>query len=802
MSGPISKLTVRAVKGVRSEIELPLSGHSMMVVGDNGTGKSSVFHGLRWAVQGQGRPSAADRRKAAEHFHHHLLCSASESHVRVELADGGAIDVGLDAEAFEGSGETFRAAAIRGNPFLSRKELLGVLDDKPGDRFRYIESFLDLGVIDEHLAVLEARIQRLQRAWEADASYVGETASAVLRLVDHNEPVAGWSELAQALRVVGHDLGVVALAANWDEQKAAAKLLKHNLADADLPKRRGWLLGALGDLDSVESEMTEAGPFGMADAFAEVRRLSAAADEAALADLLAHAEVHFRNLEGSVCPVCEQAVSYSETHAAISRRLDGLKAYRDATARVQRLLREYQQTCARILRIAQMIVKGAAVTEVPTVSVGALETPGETLLLGRIGATPEEFDAAVQALGGSAAEEWLVRWLDALRKVGNDALAVLPDGEATARGHAYVSAIELAEQKRERFQQAQARAEGNELRKSRLAAWSNAVRKARQSVAKKVMAAIQKQVELYYGLVHPVDRVEEATGAPSIVVQGHGRGTAMIEGRFGGQTVKDPRWVYSDGHLDTVALCVFLALRRYRGDQSADTKVLVLDDVVLSIDLGHGRRFIGLLRDHFGDHQILMFTHNRLFADWVTSLMPGMRQMAFRGWSLEGGPELADHMGARGALVSAIADRTGFEIAQSMGYFLEDWLRDARFEYQLAIPAKRGDRYSLNDVWGKFSADMKKLANKLEPKYQTVVDALDRLKDIPDVRNALGGHPNEFAKEYPRGVVVDLANAVLELCDALYCLDCRSFVAPLGDRRDPEMLVCRKRHIRYLAKAR
>ncbi len=72
-------------------------------------------------------------------------------------------------------------------------------------------------------------------------------------------------------------------------------------------------------------------------------------------------------------------------------------------------------------------------------------------------------------------------------------------------------------------------------------------------------------------------------------------------------------------------ICIFLALRRYRGGRKGDPRLLVLDDIIIiSIDLGHSRRLIELLRDEFGYHQILLPTHNGLFAHCrIQHLPPG-----------------------------------------------------------------------------------------------------------------------------------------------------------------------------------
>src|SRR5262249_27497620 len=159
----------------------------------------------------------------------------------------------------------------------------------------------------------------------------------------------------------------------------------------------------------------------------------------------------------------------------------------------------------------------------------------------------------------------------------------------------------------------------------------------------------------------------------------------------------DPKWVYSDGHLDTVGICIFLGLRRYRAKNPGDPKLIVLDDVVLSIDLGHARRLITLLRDEFKDHQLLIFTHNGLFARWCLGLMPGLKKLDVLGWSLETGPRISDYASGIERLKEAIEKSPPKQIAMSLMWLLDEWLVECRFAYSLSVPAKIGEEYTLTE---------------------------------------------------------------------------------------------------------
>jgi hypothetical protein len=303
-----------------------------------------------------------------------------------------------------------------------------------------------------------------------------------------------------------------------------------------------------------------------------------------------------------------------------------------------------------------------------------------------------------------------------------------------------------------------------------------ALRRSRQDVAGEILGAIGATVAEYYLAIHPPGNPDEATGAPSIEVQRHGKGSAFVRGKFRNEGIKDPRWVYSDGHLDTVGICVFLALRRLRADAKGDSKLLILDDIVLSIDLGHARRLIDLLKAEFSDHQTIILTHNGLFAYWCTYLMPGMRRLRIRSWTLEAGPTVGDMTSARERLEGALPAGEPREIGMQIMNLMDEWCAEARYAYTLAVPARHDEQYTLADIWQPLVKRLRELAKELKSDLGGVAQALDRIPDLFAVRNALAAHENDFAKEYPRQTVVEMARDVLLIATTLRCQECAAFV--------------------------
>ena len=99
-----------------------------------------------------------------------------------------------------------------------------------------------------------------------------------------------------------------------------------------------------------------------------------------------------------------------------------------------------------------------------------------------------------------------------------------------------------------------------------------------------------------------------------------------------------PGAYHSEGHQDGMGVCLYLALMKqlFRSQFS----LTLLDDVVMSVDVGHRYQFCKLLKAHFPDTQFVMTTHDRLWAEQMKSagLVTSKTSLNFLGWSVDGGP--------------------------------------------------------------------------------------------------------------------------------------------------------------------
>lgn len=113
-----------------------------------------------------------------------------------------------------------------------------------------------------------------------------------------------------------------------------------------------------------------------------------------------------------------------------------------------------------------------------------------------------------------------------------------------------------------------------------------------------------------------------------------------LEVDFYGRGQHPPQAMHSEGHQDSMGVCLFLALSEHLNTGLVD--LVILDDVVMSIDIGHRREFCNLLASNFNDKQFIITTHDTTWANQLRSegLVNRKQMLKFSDWSVTSGPTI------------------------------------------------------------------------------------------------------------------------------------------------------------------
>ncbi len=762
MSARIERIAIEGVRGILPRLEVELDGKSFLLRGDSGTGKSSIVQALRYALCGP--TTGSGFAIPEEYFRHRLLPEAASPRVVVTLAKGGVVDTW--ATTTDETGAAFRDACVRANPFFRRDELQDLLTSAPGERFKYLKSFLDLQPVDALADGLAEKRKTLAAAGKVRKARLDEKIARAARMLGIAHGADEDVDLLAHARARAVTCGIVVTeTGGWDELVAQCSAAASRAGSPEAAQRRRSLATSIDRASTLvppDHPKTTLEPL----LAAEVRLRGGDASEL-LGRALAHVESH---ADLGDCPVCQQPVIRDQLVGDLKARLSSLEEVRVAKANVESHANEWREFLDELEQMER--------------DAGCHDSDPPPRLCGR--SLLEELD---RDAGASVASSILTR-LERVRAglaAEHDELRNVDRAAELSSLHAAVSA--LAEDWPE-LERLRAEHDRDERLQSAIGEVEKALKKARTTVFDQEVEAAETTFAEYYRRVHPDDDPSEVTAAPKLVINNRGGGTVSLAGVFLGASVGDPRFLYSDGHLDTVALCLFLALRRLRAARPGDPRIMVLDDVVLSIDFGHTERLLKLLRDEFGDHQIVIVSHNEYFIRQCKQYLQHAKRQDINRWTPEGGPRLVGYV-THVEELRRVLDETGSNevLATALRPVLDDFAQEACVAFDVAVRSGRDRPLTLADHWGPLRKKLKELAKrKIVPDFAHL---FDNIAEPSFFRNALGAHLNEWALSTSLKTIQQLVENILALIEGLQCTACAAIATPLTPDEPQPNLACR-----------
>ncbi|WP_121744827.1 AAA family ATPase [Natronorubrum halophilum] len=321
----------------------------------------------------------------------------------------------------------------------------------------------------------------------------------------------------------------------------------------------------------------------------------------------------------------------------------------------------------------------------------------------------------------------------------------------------------------------------------------------RDSVLNETYEAISEQFEKYYKTIHG----EEEDFSPDISPTETG---LDIQVGFHGRGKHPPHALHSEGHQDSMGLCLYLALCDYL--EGGDLPLIMLDDVVMSVDAEHRRPLANLLEKEISsDFQILMTTHDELWYRHLKTVGVLSRRstIKFSSWSLDDGPQIIGKSGDEWDRVEELMDEGDVQAAASRLRHTAEWfLRETCHQLGARVQFKSDSRWTLGDFSGPAMSRFKELLKQAKRAGSSWGNDISDINDLDDKRsqvytqfnNEMGAvNPNVHFNEdeWATFTIAELQPAVdafKELYDLFWCSNCNSCLSVVEEGYEEVALKC------------
>lgn len=758
----IDKLTIRAFRGASETTELVFdaSTPACMLFGENGTGKSSIVDAIEFVCNGTFGSLDSCKLGRGKRKHDFLPSLGKRSNdLRVAITSGAT----EWSATLGGSSATLCNTPNRPRAWILRRaELLAFVEADPSERYRTLASYIAVQEIEKSEDTLSEACKDIDRQ-VASAMQATEQAQAALQEFWEGEgrPAPSRDEWAAA-----------------EAEKDSTDLAATVSACRALTDAATDLTGKVTTRQSAQEHAT-----AKHDALT-------AAESALAAGMASHADGTKELLEtlkdakafidaapdATSCPVCERPIDTAALGPKLATRiteldaLDRLVQSRDAAKRASDQAATQLATARHaVLEAARRyaaLAAGSTLTEVVNVAVdwarfSALVSATIPLSDPSAVSQAAAFEAHAEAIRTAAQTR-----LDADQKSLNQLNGI--------KQH-----VKTVEDKTKEL------AELHEVQQLAKKAYG-IVKDSRKSFVDQLLVAVSGEVDGLYTRLHP----GEALGGLTLYLDPNQRGSLKFDARFETETAAPPQAYYSESHLDTMGVCIFLALAKKFA--KADSFV-VMDDVFTSVDQVHLDRLIRLIHDEVEHlNQLLLTTHYRPWRDAYRYYRgPALRIQLIEllPWTLQRGVRHTKSKLVVDELRECVArepiDRQ--VVASKAGILLEGLLDHFTLLYECRVPRRGDSRYTLGDLLNAIDSKLKRSLTVSRagpapdaPAVETELkDSLDELESTAWIRNEVGCHFNLDAN-IADADVKRFANRVVQLAEAVICNRCGEL--PRNDR--------------------
>jgi len=613
MSGRIESLTLNKFRGSTSSLNITFDTTKslVMIFGENGSGKSTIIDGIDF-ISNRSFGSLEDRSVPTGKGRLLTSLGADADELEVKLRFNGS--------SWTGKMSSKNKTTISGPEncpkvhILRRSHLSQIIDSTPKDRYEAIKKYIEVPFCEKNEKALRDAIKKNTKEYDFSFNVLTQSRAELEKLWDdENNPGNNcWEWAGNKITVdaakLKEDIDCINIfLANYMQSASKYNEFKNLERQQQIEEKRR---------DQAKETFLK-------------NQLKTVKSPDILIEILKQSQSYFeQNRRIGICPVCMNEIHASEVNRKVKERLatmahsvhlkDEYEEIKNKVDNNQNLLKSTQTQFIRIVK--EMIVHFHE----------------------------KNLVRLVQPIV-NASNPFTYRFQDQDKDIDN---LTFTESFSLCTGIKPYK-IELEKKKEElnktfhqfnairnhikRIKENEKLCKKLEKKIERLKKLLKIIEKERKTFVESILEDISETVEDIYLKVHP----DEGMGKIKFFLKPNTIGSLEFSGKFLERDDIIPQAYFSESHLDTLGICVFLALARHYKDENT---IVVMDDVLTSVDQVHTERFSKILAEeaaHF--NQVIITSHSRIWRDkYKSSENSGfdIQLIELQPWSISGGISL------------------------------------------------------------------------------------------------------------------------------------------------------------------
>lgn len=746
------KLTLKAFRGVSQPFTVAFNAKQNLSVlyGENGCGKTTVSDAFEFVVDGTSGSLEEKSLDGKSRLGQLVNARSKKADLSVSLTiQNKTRTAKLSGSTVQHTGDLPCALKV-----LSRKNITKLIEETPANRFKRIQDFVSVPALDREEASLNDLILTEKRNFDTQSKLIAQATEILADLFDKHADKEKYEDRQS----------------DWqrDVLQESEETISENLTILqDLKQEIARLRDDFKPLMESYPALKEAGKDDKAETESLTKLVAENTGNLAKAfDTIQHAQAFLQKNESDTCPVCDTNVGHEALVAKVNGKLEALKAVKDQSAKAkkaQEALKKAQTTHETLQKSFYVIIERLKTTHQAAVDSEQWKIP----------------DLIPSLLSVGSAEALTEEWFEQLK---SEAAQLKPLSETVDKEH---TALQNRRNLQTEIRQAAKRIKDAtddgkriEFILNRGAAIKEILHNERIRHANETLEAISGDFAVLYQKLHPGEEIENIR----LYLHATKKSSAQFDGTLFGKTDASPVAYLSESHLDTLGLCLFLALQKR---ESPENTILFLDDAIASVDEAHMERLYELLLEEASHFQhVIISSHYqplRFKFRWGILTQKKVEFLELGAWSLDQGMSLSRGPDSEVTLLRRYIEAADdpSTIAAKSGVVLERVLDFLTGIYQCRLPRIPGaeQRWTLDQYKGGLKGEKDLLSSLRSEHLDEEGKVIEEIAIEPllndvfsrlEVRNAIGCHYKELAGYFDEiGEASALGNATLALVDAI-----------------------------------
>jgi recombinational DNA repair ATPase RecF len=803
----IESLLIEEFRGIR-KLQLNLSGQTFAICGPNGTGKSGVVDAIEFALTGdisrlsgegtdgltiKAHAPHVDKRNAPQKAR--VVLTACIPHLGGKVFTLERTVSNAKAPKLSPPDADIQAAIgeLGGHPefALTRREIIKYILATPNNRAKAVQALLRLEEIEKVRTSLNSIDNATTREANICESALAQAKRLLLQALGINDLLK-----SEVLSAVNKYRAVISLEPLPSLE--ANTSLKEEMNSATTAKPKVLKQQAKNDLDALLKILQAPMPQQIGSKLSEVRRIfEALRSSPHLLESLKR-ESFLRSglalIGPDSCPFCDADWQADLLREHVGLKLDEARQASSLKSEL-RLAAQPIEEHYRDIDALLVAIQGHASGLNPSISKVAIQSFREALIKNRLMLQAlDDIEASMTSTTSITADR--SRDVDTALNALMLVVEALPD---LSKEDAARDQLTLCQDRLESYQKCKRETE----QAKKVSQWASealrAYSKSVNHVLESIYIAVEADFSTFYKVIHHDDE-DEFVGklVPSL-------GKLGFDVDFYGRGFFPPGAYHSEGHQDSMGVCLYLALMRHTLKERFT--FAVLDDVLMSVDAGHRREVCSLLKQHFSSTQFVITTHDDIWLQHMRTekIVSSKSFVHFKRWSVEDGPVIWEGNEVWPQIQAELADSGVSTAAGTLRRYLEYISGQLAHKLQAEVPFRGDARWELGELLPSVISRCLELLRKAKAAAHSWQDEGAKLT-IQSLENKINAaYARTQAEQWPINASIHynewirlqeeefkpVALAFEELLNHLRCSTCETFFHVLPLRGSgPEVLRC------------